>query len=249
MYKLVLIRHGESEWNKANLFTGWMDVELSDKGIQEALHAGRLLKEEQFVFDVAYTSYLKRAIKTLDYVLEEMDLLWIPVYKTWQLNERHYGALQGLSKTATAEKYGEEQVKLWRRSYDVLPPALTKDDDRYPKNDVKYRDIDDELIPLTESLKETVIRVRDYWDKEIAPQIKAGKNVIIAAHGNSLRALIKFLDNLSSEEIIDVNVPTGTPLVYTLDDQLHPVGKHYLGSEQHIESKIQEVAEPDKIME
>ncbi|MFB5760545.1 2,3-diphosphoglycerate-dependent phosphoglycerate mutase [Paenibacillus medicaginis] len=249
MYKLVLIRHGESEWNKANLFTGWMDVDLSDKGIQEALHAGRLLKEEQFVFDVAYTSYLKRAIKTLDYVLEEMDLLWIPVYKTWQLNERHYGALQGLSKTATAEKYGEEQVKLWRRSYDVLPPALTKDDDRYPKNDVKYRNIDDELIPLTESLKETVIRVRDYWDKEIAPQIKAGKNVIIAAHGNSLRALIKFLDKLSSEEIIDVNVPTGTPLVYTLDDQLHPVRKHYLGSEQHIESKIQEVAEPDKIME
>lgn len=249
MYKLVLIRHGESEWNKANLFTGWMDVDLSDKGIQEALHAGRLLKEEQFAFDVAYTSYLKRAIKTLDYVLEEMDLLWIPVYKTWQLNERHYGALQGLSKTATAEKYGEEQVRLWRRSYDVLPPALTKDDDRYPKNDVKYRDIDDELIPLTESLKETVVRVRDYWDKEIAPQIKAGKNVIIAAHGNSLRALIKFLDNLSSEEIIDLNVPTGTPLVYTLDDQLHPVGKYYLGSEQHIESKIQEVAEPDKIME
>ncbi|MFB5673404.1 2,3-diphosphoglycerate-dependent phosphoglycerate mutase [Paenibacillus terreus] len=249
MYKLVLIRHGESQWNKANLFTGWMDVDLSDKGIQEALHAGRLLKEEQFVFDVAYTSYLKRAIKTLDYVLEEMDLLWIPVYKTWQLNERHYGALQGLSKTATAEKYGEEQVRLWRRSYDVLPPALTKDDNRYPKNDVKYRGIDDEFIPLTESLKETVVRVKDYWDKEIAPQIKAGKNVIIAAHGNSLRALIKFLDNLSSDEIIDVNVPTGTPLVYTLDDQLHPVGKYYLGSEQHIESKIQEVAEPDKIME
>jgi 2,3-bisphosphoglycerate-dependent phosphoglycerate mutase len=249
MYKLVLIRHGESEWNKANLFTGWMDVDLSDKGIQEALHAGRLLKEEQFVFDVAYTSYLKRAIKTLDYVLEEMDLLWIPVYKTWQLNERHYGALQGLSKTATAEKYGEEQVRLWRRSYDVLPPALTKEDERYPKNDVKYHDIDEELIPLTESLKETVVRVRDYWAKEIAPQIKAGKNVIIAAHGNSLRALIKFLDNLSSEDIIDLNVPTGTPLVYTLDDQLHPVGKYYLGSEQHIESKIREVAEPDKIME
>ncbi|MFB5266420.1 2,3-diphosphoglycerate-dependent phosphoglycerate mutase [Paenibacillus enshidis] len=249
MYKLVLIRHGESEWNKANLFTGWMDADLSDKGIQEALHAGRLLREEQFVFDVAYTSYLKRAIKTLDYVLEEMDLLWIPVYKTWRLNERHYGALQGLSKTTTAEKYGEEQVKLWRRSYDVLPPALTKDDDRNPRYDVKYRDIDDAFIPLTESLKETVVRVRDYWDKEISPQIKAGKKVIIAAHGNSLRALIKFLDNLSSEEIIDVNVPTGTPLVYTLDDQLHPIAKYYLGSEQHIESKIQEVAKPDKIME
>ncbi|MDP4097693.1 2,3-diphosphoglycerate-dependent phosphoglycerate mutase [Paenibacillus sp. P96] len=249
MYKLVLIRHGESEWNKANLFTGWMDADLSDKGIQEALHAGRLLKEEQFVFDVAYTSYLKRAIKTLDYVLEEMDLLWILVYKTWRLNERHYGALQGLSKTTTAEKYGEEQVKLWRRSYDVLPPALTKDDDRNPRYDVKYRDIDDALIPLTESLKETVVRVREYWDKEISPQIKAGKKVIIAAHGNSLRALIKFLDNLSSEEIIDVNVPTGTPLVYTLDDQLHPIAKYYLGSEQHIESKIQEVAKPDKIME
>ncbi|MGG4107547.1 2,3-diphosphoglycerate-dependent phosphoglycerate mutase [Paenibacillus lautus] len=249
MHKLVLIRHGESLWNKANLFTGWMDVNLSDKGIQEALHAGKLLKEEQFVFDVAYTSYLKRAIKTLDYVLEEMDLLWIPVYKTWQLNERHYGALQGLSKTTTAEKYGEAQVQLWRRSYDVLPPALTKDDARYPRYDIKYRDMDDELIPLTESLKETVVRVRDYWDKEIAPQIKAGKNVIIAAHGNSLRALVMFLENISSKEIIDLNIPTGIPLVYNLDDRLHPVQRYYLGSEEHLESKIKQVAEPDKIME
>lgn len=249
MHKLVLIRHGESEWNKANLFTGWTDVDLTDKGIQEAQHAGSLLREEQFVFDIAYTSYLKRAIKTLDYVLEEMDLLWIPVYKTWQLNERHYGALQGLSKKTTAELYGEEQVKLWRRSYDVLPPALTKDDERYPKHDLKYRSLDDKLIPLSESLKETIVRVKDYWEREIAPQIMSGKNVIIAAHGNSLRSLIMFLDNLSPKEIIDLNLPTGIPLVYNLDDQLYPIEKYYLGSEKHIEKKIEQVAEPDNIME
>ncbi|GIN74270.1 2,3-bisphosphoglycerate-dependent phosphoglycerate mutase [Bacillus sp. J14TS2] len=230
MYKLVLIRHGESNWNKENLFTGWMDVDLSDKGVQEAHYAGRLLKEKQFIFDVAYTSYLKRAIKTLDYVLEEMNLLWIPVYKSWQLNERHYGALQGLNKVTTAIKYGEEQVELWRRSYEVLPPTLTKDDERYPRYDVRYRDIDDEHIPLAESLKETAFRVKDYWDKEIAPQIKAGKNVIIVAHGNSLRALIKILDNLSSAEVVDLNVPTGIPLVYSLDKHLRPVESHYLGS-------------------
>ncbi|WP_156857465.1 2,3-diphosphoglycerate-dependent phosphoglycerate mutase [Oceanobacillus sp. AG] len=230
MYKLVLIRHGESEWNKANFFTGWTDVDLSDQGIEEAQHAGKILKEEQFVFDVAYTSYLKRAIKTLDYVLEEMDLLWIPVYKSWQLNERHYGALQGLSKTTTAIQYGEDQVKLWRRSYDMLPPALTKDDKRYPRYDVRYRDIDDERIPLTESLKETAFRVKDYWNNEIIPQIKSGKSVIIVAHGNSLRALIKILDNLSPAEVVDLNVPTGIPLVYSLDKHLRSIGSYYLGS-------------------
>lgn len=249
MHKLVLIRHGESEWNQANLFTGWTDVDLSQKGVQEAQQAGKWLKEEQFEFDIAYTSYLKRAIKTLDYVLEEMDLLWIPVHKTWQLNERHYGALQGLSKETTAQKYGEEQVMLWRRSYDVLPPALTADDDRYPRHDVKYKDLPDESVPTAESLKETVVRVEDYWEKEIAPQIKEGKKVIIAAHGNSLRALIKFLENLTADEVIDLNVPTGTPLVYTLDEHLHPIEKYYLGSEQHVAQKIKEVAHPDNIME
>lgn len=228
MYKLVLIRHGESEWNKANFFTGWTDIDLSDKGIEEAQNAGRLLKEAQFAFDVAYTSYLKRAIKTLDYVLEEMDLLWIPVYKAWQLNERHYGALQGLSKTTVAQRYGEEQVKLWRRSYNELPPALTKDDKRYLIYDAKYRDIDDEFIPLTESLKETAIRVKYYWNQEIKTQIKKGNNVLIVAHGNSLRALLKFLDNLTPGEIIDLDIPTGAPLVYMLDKQLHPVDKYYL---------------------
>lgn len=249
MYKLVLVRHGESEWNKSNLFTGWTDVDLSEKGVEEAKAAGKLLKEANLVFDVAYTSYLKRAIKTLDYILDAMNLLWIPTYKTWQLNERHYGALQGFSKLATAQKYGEEQVKLWRRSYDVLPPALTKDDERYPRHEDKYRDVPDQLIPLAESLKETVVRVEDYWEKEIAPQIKMGKHVIISAHGNSLRALIKYLDNLSKEEIIDLNIPTGIPIVYTLDEQLRPTQRYYLGSEQHIEHKLEQVAHPDKIME
>ncbi|GIP21356.1 2,3-diphosphoglycerate-dependent phosphoglycerate mutase [Paenibacillus sp. J22TS3] len=249
MYKLVLVRHGESIFNLENRFTGWTDVDLSEKGVTEAKEAGRLLKRDEFVFDIAFTSYLKRAIKTLDYILEEMDLLWIPVHKTWQLNERHYGALQGLSKEATAVKYGAEQVHLWRRSYDVLPPALTKDDERYPRNDVKYRDVPDQFIPLTESLKETIVRVEDYWLKVIVPQIKAGQRVIISAHGNSLRALVKYLDNMSDEEVIDLNIPTGTPLVYTLDEQLKPVEKYYLGSERRTEKKIEKVADPGKIME
>lgn len=249
MYKLVLVRHGESEWNKLNLFTGWTDVDLSDKGVAEATAAGKLLKDENLVFDVAYTSYLKRAIKTLHFILEPMNLLWIPTHKTWQLNERHYGALQGLSKLKTAQKYGEEQVMLWRRSYDIQPPALTKDDDRFPRHEDKYRDVPDQLIPLAESLKDTVVRVEDYWEKEIAPQIKQGKHVIIAAHGNSLRALIKYLDNLSNEEITDLNIPTGIPLVYTLDEQLRPLEKYYLGSEQHIQHKLEQVAHPDNILE
>ncbi|MCM3038340.1 2,3-diphosphoglycerate-dependent phosphoglycerate mutase [Paenibacillus motobuensis] len=249
MYQLVLVRHGESEWNKFNLFTGWTDVELSEKGVQEAEEAGKLLKAANFKFDIAYTSYLKRAIKTLYHILDEMDQLWIPVHKTWQLNERHYGALQGLSKSDTAEKYGNEQVLLWRRSYDVLPPALTKEDDRYPRHDSKYNELTDDELPLTESLKETVVRVEDYWEREIKLQIIQGKQVIIAAHGNSLRALIKYLEQLSSEQIVDVNIPTGTPLVYTLDEQFKPIEKYYLGSQGKIEQKIERVANPDTIME
>ncbi|TYA14407.1 2,3-diphosphoglycerate-dependent phosphoglycerate mutase [Paenibacillus faecis] len=249
MYRLVLVRHGESEWNKSNLFTGWTDVDLSAKGAKEAKDAGILLKEGKFVFDVAYTSYLKRAIKTLYYILDAMNLLWIPVHKTWQLNERHYGALQGLSKLTTAQQYGEDQVMLWRRSFDVLPPSLNQEDERYPRNDPKYRDVPDSQIPLTESLKETIVRVQDYWDREIKPQILAGKNVVIAAHGNSLRALVKYLENLSNEEIVDVNIPTGTPLVYTLDENLKPVEKYYLGSDQKVEHKIRKAADPDKILE
>ncbi|WP_055108514.1 2,3-diphosphoglycerate-dependent phosphoglycerate mutase [Paenibacillus ihumii] len=249
MHKLVLVRHGESEWNKSNLFTGWTDVDLSSKGVKEAQEAGQMLKEHKFDFDIAYTSYLRRAIKTLYFIQDEMNLLWIPTYKTWQLNERHYGALQGLSKLTTAQKYGEEQVMLWRRSYDVLPPALTKEDERYPRNDPKYRDVPDELIPLTESLKETIIRVEDYWLHEMKPQIQAGKKIIIVAHGNSLRALVKYLDNLSAEEIMQVNIPTGTPLVYTLDEQLRPVEKYYLGSDTRVEQKMEKVADPDRVME
>ncbi|MGG4553751.1 2,3-diphosphoglycerate-dependent phosphoglycerate mutase [Paenibacillus humicus] len=249
MHRLVLVRHGESEWNKSNLFTGWTDVDLSSKGVDEAKEAGKLLKEHKFDFDIAYTSYLRRAIKTLYFIQDEMNLLWIPTYKTWQLNERHYGALQGLSKLTTAQKYGEQQVQLWRRSYDVLPPALTKEDERYPRNDPKYKDVPDQFIPVTESLKETIVRVEDYWLREIKPQILAGQRVIIAAHGNSLRALVKYLDNLSAAEIMQVNIPTGTPLVYSLDEQLLPVEKYYLGSDTRIERKIEKVADPDRVME
>lgn len=249
MYKLVLVRHGESEWNKSNLFTGWTDVDLSLKGVEEAKEAGIMLKDEKFEFDVAYTSYLKRAIKTLYFILDAMNLLWVMVHKTWQLNERHYGALQGLSKLATAKQYGEEQVHLWRRGYEVHPPALTRDDERYPRNDAKYKDVSDSFIPLTESIKDTIVRVEDYWEREIKPQILAGKKVIIAAHGNSLRALINYLDNLSAKEIVDVNIPTATPLIYTLDERLKPVEKYYLGNERKVEHKLEKAADPDKIME
>ncbi|CAM4354167.1 2,3-diphosphoglycerate-dependent phosphoglycerate mutase [Paenibacillus macerans] len=249
MHQLVLVRHGESEWNKSNLFTGWTDVDLSEKGVMEAKEAGQLLKREKFEFDIGFTSYLKRAIKTLDYILDEMNLLWIPIHKTWHLNERHYGALQGLSKETTARQYGEEQVMKWRRSYDVLPPALTAEDERNPRNDPKYRDVPERFLPLTESLKETGIRVEDYWEKEIVPQIKSGKKVIVAAHGNSLRALIKYLENISNEAIVDVNIPTGTPLVYSLDEHLKPVEKHYLGSEGRTSTKIEKAANPDRILE
>lgn len=242
MKKLVLIRHGESEWNKENRFTGWTDVDLSEKGMLEAGEAGKTLKAEGYTFDIAFTSVLKRAIKTLFFTLDEMDLLWLPVYKTWRLNERHYGALQGLNKAETALKFGDEQVKIWRRSYDVLPMPLTKDDERHPKHDLRYKNMDDTLLPLTESLKETVARVVPCFEKEIAPLIKADKKVLIVAHGNSLRALIKYLENISNEEIMEVNIPTGTPLVYELNDDLTPIRKYYLGNENKINSEINKVA-------
>lgn len=239
MKKLVLIRHGESQWNKENRFTGWTDVDLSEKGVIEAREAGKILRAEGYTFDVAYTSVLKRAIKTLFFVLDELDLLWIPIHKTYRLNERHYGALQGLNKSETAEKYGEAQVKIWRRSYDVMPMPLSKEDGRYPKNDFRYKDIDEKDIPLAESLKETVERVIPCWENEIAPMIKADKKVIIAAHGNSIRALIKYLDNMSNEDIVELNIPTGTPLVYEFDDDLKPIRRYYLGDPDKIKKEIE----------
>ncbi|KUO59656.1 phosphoglyceromutase [bacterium BRH_c32] len=242
MYKVVLLRHGESQWNKLNLFTGWTDVELSEQGLKEAKLAGELLKEGDYKFDIAYTSLLKRAIRTLNIVLEEMDLLWLPVVKNWRLNERHYGALQGLNKAETAEKYGADQVKVWRRSYDVPPPALEESDDRYPGKDRRYADMDKKDIPFTESLKLTVDRFLPYWHKTIAPDIKAGKNVIIAAHGNSLRALVKYLDNISDEKIVELNIPTGVPLVYELDADLKPIKNYYLGDQEKIAAAINSVA-------
>ena len=226
--KLVLIRHGESVWNLENRFTGWKDVDLSPKGVEEAKAAGKSLKEMGLVFDVAYTSYLKRAIKTLNIVLEEMDELYIPVYKSWRLNERHYGALQGLNKDETKEKYGEEQVLLWRRSTDVRPPALSKDDERYPGNDPKYSDLKENELPTTENLIDTIERVMEYWNSEIKKDLEAGKRVIIAAHGNSLRGLIKYLDNMTDEEIIKLELQTGNPICYELDDDLKPIRHYYL---------------------
>lgn len=239
--KLVLIRHGESEWNKANLFTGWTDVELSEKGQQEAKDAGVVLKENGYDFDVCYTSLLKRAIHTLNNVLDSMDRAWLPVYKTYKLNERHYGALQGLNKSETAEKYGEAQVKVWRRSFDIAPPALEKDDPRNPALQEQYRGINDEL-PLCESLKDTIARVIPFYEETVVPDMKAGKRVIIAAHGNSLRALVKYLDNLTDEEIINVNIPTGVPLVYEFDDNFKVTNKYYLGNQDAINAKMQAVA-------
>lgn len=242
MHKVVLLRHGESEWNKLNLFTGWTDVDLSERGIEEAHQAGKIMKEEGYTFDIAFTSVLKRAIKTLYIAQEEMDLLWIPVIKSWRLNERHYGALQGLNKAETAEKYGDEQVKLWRRSYDVPPPALDENDPRYPGKDPRYKDLDKKEVPLTESLKLTVKRFLPYWHETIAPTIKSGKKVIIAAHGNSLRALVKYLDNISEQEIVNLNIPTGVPLVYELDGDLKPIKHYYLGDQEAINAAINAVA-------
>jgi 2,3-bisphosphoglycerate-dependent phosphoglycerate mutase len=229
MIKLVLLRHGESDWNKENRFTGWTDVDLSERGLKEAHEAGKLMKAEGYTFDVAHTSVLKRAVRTLWIALDEMDLMWLPVQNTWRLNERHYGALQGLNKAETAEKYGDAQVKLWRRSYDVPPPALTPEDSRYPGHDRRYAGMTEDELPLTECLKDTVERFLPYWHDVIVPDLKAGKRVLIAAHGNSLRALVKYLDNVSDEEIVELNIPTGIPLVYELDDDLNPIRHYYLG--------------------
>jgi 2,3-bisphosphoglycerate-dependent phosphoglycerate mutase len=229
MYKVVLLRHGESTWNKENRFTGWHDVDLTDRGRDEAREAGRLLKEGGYVFDVAFTSVLKRAIKTLGIALDTLDQLWIPVTKSWKLNERSYGALQGLNKAETAAKHGEAQTKIWRRSFDIPPPALTIDDERHPSHDPRYRDLKPSELPLTESLKDTIARFMPYWHEAIAPTIKSGKRVIIAAHGNSLRALVKDLDDIPESEIVELNIPTGIPLVYELDDNLKPLRHYYLG--------------------
>ena len=243
MKKLVLLRHGESTWNKENRFTGWTDVGLSEKGVNEAVQAGRLLAKEGYVFDVAFTSVLKRAIKTLWIALEEMDRMWIPVHNSWRLNERHYGALQGLNKTETAEKHGIEQVKIWRRSYDIPPPALAKDDERHPGRDPRYAGLRPEELPATESLKDTVARFLPYWHETVAPVVRSEKRVIIAAHGNSLRALVKYLDNISDSEIVGLNIPTGIPLVYELEDDLRPVRSYYLGDPEAAKKAAQAVAD------
>ena len=240
--KLVLIRHGESEWNKANLFTGWTDVELSEKGVAEAKEAGRILKASGYDFDVCYTSTLKRAIHTLNYALAEMDRDWLPVNKSWKLNERHYGALQGLNKSETAEKYGEAQVKVWRRSFNVAPPLLEEDDKRNPALQEQYRDVKGEKLPLGESLETTIERVVPYFENVIAKDMKDGKRVLITAHGNSIRALVKYFENLSDDEIIGVNIPTGVPLVYEFDDNMKFVHKEYLGDASAIEAKMNAVA-------
>jgi 2,3-bisphosphoglycerate-dependent phosphoglycerate mutase len=247
MYKLVLLRHGESQWNLENRFTGWTDVDLTEKGIQEAKSAGKVLKEKGFTFDIAYVSVLKRALRTLYLALDEMDLLWIPDVKSWRLNERHYGALQGLNKSETAALHGEEKVLVWRRSYDVPPPALEKNDPRYPGNDRRYSNVAAKDLPLTECLKDTVDRFLPLWHETIAPMIKTGKKVIITAHGNSLRALVKYLDNMSEEEILKLNIPTGLPLVYELDADLKPIKHFYLGDEEAVKKAMEAVANQGKV--
>jgi len=243
MKKLVLLRHGESVWNMENRFTGWTDVDLSDKGREEAVEAGRLLLREGFVFDVAFTSVLRRAIKTLWLALEELDLMWIPIHNSWRLNERHYGALQGLNKAETAEKHGMEQVKIWRRSYDIQPPPLAKDDERYPGKDPRYTHLKPDEVPQAEALKDTVARFLPYWHETIAPAVREGRRVIIAAHGNSLRALVKYLDNISDADIVGLNIPTGIPLVYEVDDDLKPMRSYYLGDQAAAEKAAQAVAD------
>ena len=246
MMKLVLIRHGESEWNKLNLFTGWTDVDLSEKGNAEAAEAGKLLKAEGYDFDICYTSYLKRAIHTLNHVLDGMDRNWLPVVKSWKLNERHYGALQGLNKSETAEKYGEEQVKIWRRSFDVKPPELDPDDDRNPAKQDMFRGVDAKDLPLTESLETTIERVVPYFEETIKKDMLAGRRVVIAAHGNSLRALVKYFDKLSNEEILGVNIPTAVPLVYEFDDDFNVIKKYYLGDQEALAAKMNAVANQGK---
>ena len=245
--KLVLVRHGQSVWNLENLFTGWVDVDLTEQGRQEARAAGQLLKAEGFEFHLAYTSVLKRAIRTLWIILDEMDLMWLQVERSWRLNERHYGALQGLNKAQTVEKHGADQVKIWRRSYDIPPPPLADDDPTHPSHDRRYTStMSDDQLPSTESLKDTVARFIPYWESTIAPDIKAGKHVLIAAHGNSLRALVKYLDKMSDEEIVELNIPTGVPLVYQLNDDLRPLNKMYLGDADAIRAKAAAVANQGK---
>jgi 2,3-bisphosphoglycerate-dependent phosphoglycerate mutase len=246
MFKLVLLRHGESTWNKENRFTGWTDVDLSEKGIQEAHNAGRVLNKEGFNLEVAFTSVLKRAIRTLWITLDELDLMWIPIHHNWRLNERHYGALQGLNKAETAAKFGDEQVQLWRRSYDVRPPVLDENDERFPGKDPRYAGLSDEELPRTESLKDTVARFLPYWHENIAPLVRSGKRVIIAAHGNSLRALVKYLDKISDEEIVGLNIPTGLPLIYELDNSLNPIRNYYLGDPEEVKKAMQAVANQGK---
>jgi 2,3-bisphosphoglycerate-dependent phosphoglycerate mutase len=247
LMKLVLLRHGESIWNKEDKFTGWTDIDLSDRGIAEAKEAGRTLREKGYLFNVAFTSVLKRAIRTLWLVLDEMNLMWIPVYCSWHLNERHYGALQGLNKAEMAVKVGAEQVQMWRRGYDIRPPALGVTDKRYPGNDPKYRELVENELPLTESLKDTIVRCVPYWHDVIAPTLKSGKHVIVSAHGNSLRALVKYLDNISEDEIVNLNIPTGIPLVYELDEDLKPQNHYYLGDAEEVKRAINEVARQGKV--
>ncbi len=246
MKKIILLRHGESIWNKENRFTGWTDVDLTEKGVEEAKKAGELLREAGFVFDLAHTSVLRRAIKTLWLALEQLDLMWIPVTHSWRLNERHYGALQGLNKAETATKFGDEQVLAWRRSYDTPPPELTANDPRYAGSDPRYRGLAPNQVPLTECLKDTVARVLPYWNQSIAPDIRAGKRVLITAHGNSLRALVKYLDKVSDQDIVGLNIPTGVPLVYELDDALKPIRHYYLGDQAEVEKAMQAVASQGK---
>ena len=247
MKNLVLLRHGESIWNKENRFTGWTDIGLSGKGVEEAEKAGDILRKEGFIFDIAFTSVLKRAIKTLWIVLDKMDLAWIPVERSWRLNERHYGALQGLNKKDTASKYGEEQVYIWRRSYDVRPPQLTESDPRYPGNDRRYRSIEKSDVPLTECLEDTVKRFMPYWHKRIVPAFKECHSIIIVAHGNSLRALVKYLDKISDNEIPKLNIPTGIPLVYEFDEKFEPVNHYYLGDPDEIKKATESVASQGKV--
>jgi 2,3-bisphosphoglycerate-dependent phosphoglycerate mutase len=246
MHKLVLLRHGQSTWNLDNRFTGWTDVDLSEQGRNEARQAGKLLREEGFEFDVAYTSLLKRAIRTLWIALDELDQMWIPVTRDWRLNERHYGSLQGLNKAETAAKHGDEQVKIWRRAYDIPPPPLDLDDERHPGRDRRYAGLPKDQLPLTESLADTVARFVPYWANEIAPKVKAGRRVIVAAHGNSLRALVKHLDNMSDPAIVELNIPTGIPLVYELDARLKPIRSYYLGDADAAKKAAEAVANQGK---
>ena len=246
MYKLVLLRHGESTWNRENRFTGWTDVDLSERGTKEAKSSGKILKDEGFLFDIAFTSVLKRSIRTLWIVQDVMDLMWLPVKISWRLNERHYGALQGLNKSETAAKHGEEQVHIWRRSYDIPPPALEPTDERFPSHDPRYKDLRPEELPKTECLKDTVQRFLPYWHDTLAPTIKSGKKVLIVAHGNSLRALVKYLDNIPDDEIPNLNIPTGIPLVYELDEELKPIKHYYLGDPEEVKKASEAVADQGK---